>query len=104
MTTYYLEVRFRVAPTDVVDEFTDDLMEALLVEPNIEDPDLGVNLETADIDVMMLVAGSDQAEALTVGLAALRSSLHKIGGHTPGWEESLERALATVRPPEAAGI
>lgn len=104
MTAYYLEVRFQLTPAHEVDEFSDLLMEALLVEPNITDPDLGVNLDDALVDATMVVEAEDQAGAMSIGFAALRSACHKVGGHTPGWEAHLERALAMVRPPESAGV
>lgn len=100
MTRYYLEVRYRVTPVDAVDEHTDAVMDALLVEPNLIDPDVGANLSHGWTDVCAIVEGEDEASALRTGLVAIRSAAHHAGVATPGWEADLDKVMATVRPAE----
>lgn len=99
-TRYYLEVRYRVTPVDTVDEHTDAMMDALLIEPNLIDADVGADLSHGWTDVCAVVEGEDEASALRAGLVAIRSAAHHAGAATPGWEADLDRVMATVRPAE----
>jgi len=102
MTRYYLEVRYHIAPVDAVDEHTDAMMDALSVEPNLIDPDIGADLRRGWADVCTVVEGEDEAGALRTGLVAIRSAAHHAGAATPGWEADLDQVRAIVRPSELA--
>jgi hypothetical protein len=102
MTRYYLEVRYRVTPVDAVDQHTDAMMDALLVEPNLIDADVGADLRHGWTDVCTVVEGEgeDEASALHTALVAIRSAAHNAGAATLGWEADLDKVMATVRPAE----
>jgi hypothetical protein len=102
MNRYYLEVRYQVTPVDAVDEHTDAMLDALSVEPNLIDPDIGADLRHGWVDVCTTVEGEDEASALRTGLVAVRSAAHHAGAATPGWEADLDKIRATVRPSELA--
>ncbi len=103
MTRYYLEVRYAVTPPEAVDDHTDAMMDALDVEPNLTDPDIGADLRRGNVDVCTVVDAEDEAAALRLALVAIRSAAHHAGVATPGWEAHLEQVIATVRPTELAG-
>lgn len=102
MNRYYLEVRYQVTPAAAVDQHTDAMMDALSVEPNLIDPDVGADLRRGWVDVCTTVEGEDEASALRAGLVAVRSAAHQAGTARPGWEADLEKVRATVRPAELA--
>ncbi|MFN2494314.1 MAG: hypothetical protein ABR608_00160 [Pseudonocardiaceae bacterium] len=102
MTRYYLEIRYQVTPIDAVDEHTDAMMDALCVEPNLIDPDVGADLRGGWVDVCAVVESEDEAGALRAGLVAIRSAAHHAGAAPPGWEANLDSVRATVRPSELA--
>ena len=78
----------------------DAMMDALSVEPNLIDPDVGADLRRGWVDVCTTV--EDEASALRTGLVAVRSAAHHAGAATPGWEADLDKVRATVRPSELA--
>lgn len=100
MTHYYLEVRYQVTPIDAVDEHTEAMSDALSVEPNLIDPDVGAELRHGWVDVCTTVEGDDEANALRTGLVAVRSAAHHAGAATLGWEADLDKVRATVQPSE----
>ena len=102
MTRYYLEVRYNFTPVDALDEHTDAMMDALGVEPNLIDPDVGADLRCGWVDVCTVVEGEDEGSAVRTGLVAIRSAAHHAGAATPGWEADLGKVTATVRPSEVA--
>jgi hypothetical protein len=102
MNRYYLEVRYQVTPVDAVDEHTDAMLDALSVEPNLIDPDVGADLRHGWVDMCTTVEGEDEASALRAGLVAVRSAVHHAGAATAGWEADLEKIRATVQPSELA--
>jgi hypothetical protein len=102
MNRYYLEVRYQVTPVDAVDEHTDAMLDALSVEPNLIDPDIGADLRRGWVDVCTTIEGDDEASALRAGLVAVRSAAHHVGAATPGWEADLDKVRATVRLSELA--
>ncbi|MGQ0719511.1 MAG: hypothetical protein ACT4NP_19790 [Pseudonocardiales bacterium] len=74
MNRYYLEVRYQVTPVDAVDQHTDAMLDALSVEPNLIDLDVGADLRRGWVDVCTTVEGEDEASALRAGLVAVRSA------------------------------
>jgi hypothetical protein len=100
VTRYYLEIRYLVTPTDAVDEHTEAMSDALSVEPNLIDPDVGADLRRGWVDVCTTVEGEDEASALRAGLVAVRAAAHHADAATPGWEADLDRVRATVQPAE----
>ena len=101
MSHYYVEVQFRYegASPEQLNQLADVLMDALMVEPNLIDPDVGMNLETGTVDVCVAVEEDDQPGALQTALVAVRSAVHASGGNTAGWEDGSEQIIrSTVRP------
>jgi hypothetical protein len=83
-----------------VDEHTEAMSDALIVEPNLIDPDIGADLRRGWVDVCTTVEGDDEASALRAGLVAVRTAVHHAGAATPGWEADLDKVRATVQPSE----
>ena len=83
------------------------MMAALLVEPDLTDPDVGVNLTTGAVDVCVNVVADDQPAALGTALVAIRSTAHNASAATPGGRAGtrvLGQAGTTRRvPPGRAG-
>lgn len=100
MNSYYVELRY-IAPDaerDDLDRHSDAVMNALLVEPNLDDPDVGVNFGTGAVDVCASVQADDEPTALRVALVAIRSAVHHAGAATPRWDAALQQVISRVRP------
>lgn len=104
MNSYYVELRYIASHADrgELDQHSDAMMAALLVEPNLIDPDLGVDFGTGAVDVSAGVRAEDEPSALRMGLVAIRSAAHNAGSATPGWDAVLSRVSGRVRPAEMA--
>ena len=76
MNSYYVELRYFItgASSEALDTHTDAMMAALLVEPGLTDPDVGVNFETGAVDVCVNVSAEDQPAALRDAMVAIRSA------------------------------
>jgi hypothetical protein len=100
MSSYYVEIQYlwEGAARDQLDTHADVLMEALMVEPNLIDPDVAINFETNAVDVCTLIDGDDEPDALRRALIAVRSAVHSIGVCTPDWQDCFEQVASTVRP------
>jgi hypothetical protein len=100
MSSYYVEVQYLWdgASREQLDDHADKLMAALMVEPNLIHPDVGINFEAAVVDVCTSIEGDDEPDALRRALVAVRSAVHSIGGYTQGWEKGYEQIASTVRP------
>jgi hypothetical protein len=105
MDRYYIEVRYISPDTDHddLDQHGDEMMTALQVEPNLVDPDVGVDFERHTVDVCAVVAADGPPAALRLALVAVRSAVHQVGGSTPGWESAAEHAVSSIRPSERVG-
>jgi hypothetical protein len=104
-TRYYVEVHYRVLGGDreALDAHADELMDALDEEPNLVDPDVGMNYEKSTVDVCTMIDAGSEGDALNTALTAVRSVVHRIGTGTPGWERSDEQLVSgTVRLPDMA--
>lgn len=97
---YYVEVTYVSLSTDAVDldAHGDAMMEALQAEPNLIDPDVGVNFDHNTVDVCAAVAAEDPPAALRLVLLAVRSALRHVGGATPGWDRAVKQAVSSIRP------
>jgi hypothetical protein len=100
MNSYYVELRYFItgASPDALDAHTDAMMAALLVEPGLTDPDVGVNFETGAVDVCVNVSADDQPGALRDAMVAIRSAAHSAGAATAGWDNALPEVSSRVRP------
>jgi hypothetical protein len=90
---------------EVQDRHVDAMMAALLVEPDLTDPDVGVNLTTGAVDVCVNVVADDQPAALKTALVAIRSAARNASAATPGGRAGtrvLGQAGSRVRPLELA--
>lgn len=85
MNSYYIEVRYTLEGVrrEALDQHSDAMMDALLVEPSLTDPDVGVNFGIGTVDVCVGVAAEDDPTALRIALVAIRSALHHVGPGTP---------------------
>lgn len=104
MKSYYVELRYFVpgADRDALDRHSDAMMDALLVEPNLTDPDVGINFAAGAVDVCASVEAEDQPAALHLALVAIRSAAHHAKAATPAWDEALRQVSSRVRPAEMA--
>lgn len=104
--TYYIELRYLLPglDQDTLDQHSDDLTDALLVEPNLIDPDVGVNFSTGAVDVCASVQAEDDPAALRLALVAIRSAAHHAGTGTPAWDRVLDEISSRVRPAEMADL
>jgi len=100
MNSYYVELRYIAPETerDDLDRHSDAVMEALLVEPNLTEPDVGVNLGTGAVDVCATVQADDEPTALRVALVAIRSVVRHVSAATPRWDDALRQVAGRVRP------
>lgn len=90
---------------EVQGRHVDAMMAALLVEPDLTEPDVGVNLTTGAVDVCVNVVADDQPAALGTALVAIRSAAHNASAATPGGRAGtrvLGQAGSRVRPVELA--
>jgi len=106
MNSYYVELRYFVPGTerDGLDRHSDAVMEALLVEPNLIDPDVGVNFGTGAMDVCAVIEAEDEPAALRLALVAIRSAVHHAGSATPGWDAAPRQIASRVRPAEMVDL
>jgi hypothetical protein len=106
MNSYYVELRYVLTDVDrdVLDQHSDAVMDALLVEPNLADPDVGVNFGTGAVDVCATVDANDEPAALGLALVAIRSALHHAGSATPGWDHRPRQIASRVRPAEMLDV
>jgi hypothetical protein len=65
MKSYYVELRYFVsgADRDALDRHNDAMMDVLLIEPNLTDPDVGVNFDVRAVDVCASVETEDEPAA-----------------------------------------
>lgn len=85
--TYWIEVGCEVYPREGIDIETHFLaiMDALMVEPRITDPDITAELARGRIIISMAVEAATDRSALELAILCARSAIHKAGGHTPDW-------------------
>lgn len=89
---------------EVQDRHVDAMMTALLVEPDLTDPDVEVTLTTGAVDVCVNVVAEDQPAALGTALAAIRSAAHNASAATPGGRAGRGAGPGgQPRPPGRAG-
>lgn len=102
MNRYYIEVRYRalIDGPAALDQATDDLMDALIDQPDLVDPDIGVDLARSTVDVCTMVDADDEPDALSKVLGAVHSALQRADGPTG---RGFERDTSTVRPAALAG-
>lgn len=106
MKSYYVELRYFVSGVDrdTLDRHSDAMMVALLVEPNLTDPDGGVNFGAGAVDVCASVEAEDEPTALRLALVAIRSAAHHAEAGTPAGDDALGQVSSRVRPAEMADL
>ena len=106
MNSYYVELQYvvRGESREMLDAHVDSMMAALLVEPGLVDPDIGVNFETGVVDVCVNISAIDQPAALREALVAIRSAAHNMGAATRGWDAALPQVSSRVRPAEMVDL
>jgi len=106
MSSYYVELRYVIpgASRGTLDRHSDAMMDALLVEPNLNEPDVGVNFGSGAIDICASVDAEDDPSALRLALVAIRSAAHHAGAATPGWNGLSVQFASRVRPTEMVDI
>ena len=85
---YFMEIPIHVHGQENIDELEnqiDAVLEALLVDSAVIDPDAGGSLARGQITFTMSVEADDDLEAMSTGLVHLRSAIHATGGATPDW-------------------
>ncbi len=97
MTCFHVEVVCELQADDL-ETAADTLMDALIEEPGLLDPDFTAELATGRVTIGTGIRSADQPTALRDVLVAVRSAAHKAGAGTPGWEVDMERAMSSVRP------
>ncbi|ACU40156.1 hypothetical protein [Actinosynnema mirum] len=115
MKRYWIDLRCQVAPRqgsitpEALDVHLDDLMDALMDEPDAVDPDLTATLTTGEVTISLGVDAASNSEALTRAMGITHSAIHKIGAafgtETPPHEGELgfhENFDARVRTTSAA--
>jgi hypothetical protein len=85
MRSYYVEVTCQASQTAAtLEERLDEVMDALLEEPGIEDADVGADLGTGVVDFCIHLDAEDSPDALRRVHVLVRSAFHAAGGGTPG--------------------
>jgi hypothetical protein len=95
MTRYYVELICHVGADDV-EAVATDLMDALLEEPGLVDPDVAATLTTGAVTVGVGVEAENLQAALDRALVGIRSAVHVSGGGTAGRADDLEPAGASI--------
>lgn len=72
-------IRIMDAPEDVVDRFTDRLMEALLANPEVQDPGLSGSLAKGEVFVHYTLSGDSVVELDSMGPRHLHDAVMTAG-------------------------
>lgn len=100
MRRFFVEVACDIVNADDMDAATDMLMDALLDEPGLIDPDLTAELSTGLVTVTSAADAEDEGAALQHVLTGIRSAAHKLGAGTATWDTDMQDVTASVRPYE----
>jgi hypothetical protein len=75
----------------------DMLMDALidLVGDGIDDPAVSADTSASEATVELLATASDYETAEEKAMASIRTAIHAVGGHTPGWGRFTKRQVAS---------
>ncbi len=68
------------------------VMDALLEEPGVIDPDITAELTTGIITLAMGIKAATDGKAVEHAMVAARSAIHKAGGWTPRWGEGAKKS------------
>lgn len=68
---------------DAVDALSDRLMETLVLNADILEPDVAVSMTDRKIEILMIIATTDAIEAVERGHAAVREAF-ALAGHSVG--------------------
>ena len=103
-TRFDIDLSFTVYNSGTDEEFdrhTDEVLDHLSDLDGILEADMTVSLTDRTVKFHLWVEGQDQAGALGVAFARVRTAVHAQGGYTGGWDEGIAQAVANVRPSEA---
>lgn len=98
MTKFHMELSVQGinTPPELFESAFDAMAEALYECQGIENADLAGDRSTQIATFSMDVDEEDEVAALTLGLSAVRTSLHASGGSTAGWENHFEMLRQTI--------
>lgn len=104
MRRFYVEVACHILNVDDVDTASEMLMDALLEEPRLIEPDLTAQLSTGLVTVTSAADAEDEGSALQQVLIGIRSAAHKLGAGTATWDADTQNVTASVRPYDLAVV
>lgn len=99
MTTRFyidLEVLARDTSRGQMEDMFEPLADALYDLSDVIDADLGMDAGKRTFEFSMAIDANTDRDALQIALNAVRTALHCIGVHTPGWESLFEIIRRTV--------
>jgi hypothetical protein len=79
-------------PEQIFDAVTEALFDLEASNPSLHDADVSASLEKRNIALAIVGAGDTIEDASTNASSAIRAAIHKSGGATPGWDETVEVA------------
>lgn len=74
-------------PAQALERFLDAVLSELSALDNVHDAKYRGSLAEGEASVSITVEAEDAGGALTLGSSAIRSALHTVKAHTPGWRE-----------------
>lgn len=77
-------------PEHIFDLVADSLYKQEASCETLHDADVSANLEESRISLAIVGTGASIEDASANASSAIRSAIHKSGGATPGWNESVE--------------
>lgn len=81
-------------PQETFDSVADALFDLEAVSDSLQDADVTANLENLTISLAVIGHGDNIEAASANASSAIRSAIHRSGGATPGWDETVEVARA----------
>ncbi len=79
-------------PEEIFDSVAGALFELEAVSEELHNADVAANLGQSTISLAIVGTGDTIEAASTNASSAIRSAIHKSGGATPGWNETVESA------------
>lgn len=97
---YTIEVQVGAVPS--LEQGFVEVADAFFELDGIADHDVAIS---GDVLVFsMTVSGVDEVAALSLAMAAVRTSIHVAGGATPGWEAGIEMLRTVIERESSAEL
>lgn len=80
------------APEQIFDAVTEALFDVESSNSTLHDADVSASLENRNISLAIVGTGESIEAASENASSAIRAAIHKSGGATPGWDETVEVA------------